>query len=106
VDEQFIGKLLTGGGLGTALVWLLYTVGQRIVKALDGVRDAMREHTDDVLASHARMHETLAHMRGSLGIPTPPMGVPVADARSRTERAPGPPETPPERPWARRREGR
>lgn len=64
-DQQIIG-ILGQGGLGAALLYLLWKVGSRIVAALDKVSDKLDEHTKVDLAHHGKVMEEIAELSGRI----------------------------------------
>lgn len=88
-------KLIGGGGIAAALLYLIFLVGTRIVAALDRVAAKVDDHTKADLASHADMREQMVRMGAKLDVvldwgERTPVGVepPAPSPRERTRSNP------------------
>lgn len=61
IDWGVITKL-GGGGLGAALLYLIYLVGSRMVAAIDRVAAKVDDHTTKDVESHADMREAIVRL--------------------------------------------
>lgn len=56
-------KLVGSGGIALALIWLIYTVGMRMVAAIDGLGGKVDEHTKTDLEHHAEVKSEIVGLR-------------------------------------------